>query len=543
MAIRRLLKLPDYLAGSIPCYKRVAMSSAKATKLRRLDQFRRRLPYASASALSAVLKDIEEHGAPELHDRKDFKSARDATAASETPYGPFLQTIELEKIDSTMMPFIIVLPFAMLWFLMSTVNKFSDVAWSRLAEHPASADLPWSLILHSDEITPGNVLAHDVRRKSQAVYYSFLELGSDVLCNEDAWFCVTAKRSSELKPVKGCMAQVFGRILHIMFGGSGSNFHEGGVQLQSPSGAVYRFHAKLAIILQDGSAHKYTWHCKGDAGMKMCMLCRNVFTRSSTLVDEDGSELLACDIIDESKLDIATDAQLKKVVRDLNRHKATDPPPFFKFREQAYGFTFQPYSLLADMSLDAIIQPASQFMHDWMHAMFVSGIFHTLMHLLMEALRDGGLADTYETLRGYVALWNCPVRVHMSTLSECFAPSKRKVHMKDKRFKCTASEGLTLYSIIALYLALVCIPAGVAVKACTVSLAFADAVDAIVGAQYKRSSPNLIRKCVGRFLKLYVELWGYDRTHQEFHGLPILLPIWKDLGRFFHVSSMSGNIA
>ena len=39
--------------------------SDRPTKLRKLNDFRRRLPHCTASALAAILADIKEHGLPD----------------------------------------------------------------------------------------------------------------------------------------------------------------------------------------------------------------------------------------------------------------------------------------------------------------------------------------------------------------------------------------------------------------------------------------------------------------------------------------------
>ena len=53
-----------------------ASSSTRAEKLRRLNLMRKKLPYMSAASLSGVLKDVEEHGTPGLHQQKHIKEAR-----------------------------------------------------------------------------------------------------------------------------------------------------------------------------------------------------------------------------------------------------------------------------------------------------------------------------------------------------------------------------------------------------------------------------------------------------------------------------------
>ena len=100
---------------------------------------------------------------------------------------------------------------------------------------------------------------------------------------------------------------------------------------------------ELRVFVMDGAAHKYLWHCKGDAGLKPCMLCLNLYTRQSGVAQEDGTRLLVCDAIDESGLKIATDAQVRGTVNRLAVRSTTDEPSLFKKRETAVGFRHEPY--------------------------------------------------------------------------------------------------------------------------------------------------------------------------------------------------------
>ena len=62
-------------------------------------------------------------------------------------------------------------------------------------KHPTEDD-PWSLILYTDEVTPGNALATQTSRKVYAIYYSFKEMGAAALACEDVWFCLATIRST-----------------------------------------------------------------------------------------------------------------------------------------------------------------------------------------------------------------------------------------------------------------------------------------------------------------------------------------------------------
>ena len=87
----------------------------RATKLARLEAFRRNKPTCSASAMSAILEDVARDGLPPLMSRANMKEARDMMANTETPYGKLIQSIT--AIDKTNNPKEVYIadPFASLW--------------------------------------------------------------------------------------------------------------------------------------------------------------------------------------------------------------------------------------------------------------------------------------------------------------------------------------------------------------------------------------------------------------------------------------------
>ena len=78
------------------------------------------------------------------------------------------------------------------------------------------------------------------------------------------------------------------------------------------------------------------------------------------------------------------------------------------------GFTHMQYSLLTDMTLDSIIQPCSQFMHDWMHGLFSNGVFNICLQQLMEEVGLhtllGGATGIYQYLYDYTKPWEFPAK-------------------------------------------------------------------------------------------------------------------------------------
>ena len=84
----------------------------RASKLRKLNNFRRALPHVSASALSAILSAEE---LPELKSCRDMQLATAAVMEGDTPYGPVLQHMALDASGRPYAwPFIN--PFAVLFY-------------------------------------------------------------------------------------------------------------------------------------------------------------------------------------------------------------------------------------------------------------------------------------------------------------------------------------------------------------------------------------------------------------------------------------------
>jgi len=157
----------------------------RSAKLRKLNDFRRRLPHCTASALSAILADVRETGIPD-GDRNAMRNARDLQNSEPTPFGPVLQTLTVFDNDDEEQKLTIAHPFALLWKASSECDSFITFFRAKLADHPPSLENPWHLLLYTDEVTPGNPLATLNKRKFHALYWSFLEFGVTALSREDS---------------------------------------------------------------------------------------------------------------------------------------------------------------------------------------------------------------------------------------------------------------------------------------------------------------------------------------------------------------------
>jgi hypothetical protein len=493
-----------------------AMSEQRASKLRRLNNFRRNLPHVSASALAAILQEAAAGNIPEIHHSRGMWEATAAEMNAPTPYGSLLASVSLAGKAGNVVNMMTVNPLALLYRAVKQGGSFTELVQSCMAKKIPTLDEPWSLLCYADEVVPGNALSSDNRRKVWVIYVSFLEFGPLVLQHEDAWLCVMVKRSCDIAKVAAGISQVFAATLKLFFGGMGFDISSAGVLLEMPDSSKLRLFCKLGMVLQDGGAQKHVWCTKGEAGTKLCMLCRNLMSVKSNLVDEDGENLLTCSIVFEEELDFATDSDIKGTVARLAADKDRVTAKLFQLREQAVGFKFEPHGLLWDAELAHILLPATQFCHDWMHAFFVTGIFHTVMTKLWFALADIGL-NMHEQLYAYIGMWQQPKMFANSSLAEVFSKKRFESNKKAKCFKCTASEGLGLYSIIASFLVAVVLPSGRCNAEVKAFLAMADLLDLIQTTSLGKVSVESLKASVRAFLQLCLDAGWKEAMQPKFH--------------------------
>ena len=104
-------------------------------------------------------------------------------------------------------------PAAILSYFMRECPDFARLFDQRLLARPCTPDSPWRMILYLDEATPGSALRPDNRRKGWLVFFSFVELGAELLCREEFWLPFGFRRSVIVKKVRGGLSAVFKSVL------------------------------------------------------------------------------------------------------------------------------------------------------------------------------------------------------------------------------------------------------------------------------------------------------------------------------------------
>ena len=511
--------------------RRPRSSAVTPAKARKLMFARRSVPHSSYQAWSEFIKYAKEHDLTDLsHNRSSMRKAR-SMCLEDTPYGPALLAVNLvatpphQDRDMT-----VVNPFSYLHSAFNAGGGFFRMLSDTLRSNPPAVDKPWRIAIYSDEVVPGNALAVRNARKVWMVYWSFLELHPH-LGNEDAWIPLVAEPTESLKCISSGISQVFSAILEVFFGALTFDFSSGGMQLQGPDGRVFRIFATLAMFLQDGAAHRMVWGCKGDAGTRSCMLCKDLVTKASSLTDTDGTKLLVCEMATEERLAFATDADIRGAVKRVAAF-AGIPKGEFKLRQQAIGFSYLQHGLLSNARLEHAVKPATQYCHDWMHALFCSGVFNIIVVQFMREISAVSDADPWSVVQSYVEKWVWPRSVNFDAgKSEHFSPHRAKAHKKAGHFKCSASDGRSLLPLLGYFAAAVAKRlAGMNFAACDALVALNDLVEALVAVNRGLADAGRVRTCVATMLTSCEHAQWQDYFIPKFHWTVHFAPSVEKFG-------------
>ena len=276
----------------------------------------------SRSGLSTVLEQLKDQEFPAATSRQTIKRRRDEGVDLDTIYGKLLQdwTVKLLPLSSSKkktgaktkpkaakiveVPF--VQPIPLLCHMSLTCPEFSNMLLKVLDEYAPSLERPLSLICYQDGVSPGNVLAHDQRRKVEVIYWSIKEFGDLALSSEKNWFVLSVARTCHVKRFPGKTSQFFRKAVERFFDPVDIRH---GVQLVFPAGQRRMLFMDLAMVVADEVAMKDCISMKGASGTVLCPLCRNVVDWKSDL-HLQSAELIPSNAATLEQVDLHTDESL-----------------------------------------------------------------------------------------------------------------------------------------------------------------------------------------------------------------------------------------
>ena len=104
-------------------------------------------------------------------------------------------------------------------FVVSRCAGFRLELESAFMDFPNSQSSLWRLVLYSDEITPGNVLKLQNRRKAACWYLGIVEM-MDFLRREEGWLTIGVIRASDVHKLHGGYSSMARALLPSLFLGS-----------------------------------------------------------------------------------------------------------------------------------------------------------------------------------------------------------------------------------------------------------------------------------------------------------------------------------
>lgn len=489
-------------------YKQFYMASPPP----RLSEFGLR-SYVSQSGLAGVLRLIREKGVPTAVSRRSVKRSRQDSTQLNTAYGPLIKSFNckgeiVEYID----------PAALLSHTCVTCHGFSSFMETKLREHPSDLCNQWGLIIYLDEVSPGNQLRHDNRRKIYAVYYSFVQFGAAALSCESCWMVLMVIRSSRVTELGG-MGDIFPHILSCFFGET--NLRTG--VLLNCQGTSRLICASLQIVVADEAALKSVWENKGSGGTLPCLFCSNcVLDRSHLHVHDAHAQLFPLSEPDRTKFVRHDDASIQAIVHYLSAQRPVLSNAGFDRLEQTLGFNHKPDGVLWSHWFPHVASPIQNTMYDWMHTYCVHGIYNIEVGLLLKVL--SGVGVTHVTIHQFLQTVHWPHNISSRAVSGQNAFAKRPSVISSP-LACSASEALGIYSPIRLFLInnVLSLPhlRPAVTKACHSYFCLAEVLDHLRAVSHGKATPAGLERAIDAHFKASLDAYGDEhvtpKTHYAVH--------------------------
>ena len=462
--------------------------------------------FLSQSALQGVLREIRDKGLPAASSRRSIKRAREDSVRVATSYGELFQTITIPCEDESTTDLEIVSPAPFLAHAFKQCPAFSKYMMANHDENHSSAERPWRIILYTDEVSPGNQLKVDNRRKVWVLYWSFAELGSG-LSNEVMWNILTVVRSSTVKDVNG-LTVLLRYILPSFY--SPADFRHG-ITL-SHNDRVFMLFSSINLIVADEAALKAVWEFKGASGTLPCFFCRNVVLHRSDLHLMDSS-LVSATETDFSKFVIHTDESLRATVRMLETQKDLLRPKAFERLEQSVGINYRPDGLLCDPAFVSLT-PITSTLYDWMHCYVVGGVFNVEVGHLMNCLAANGVSNV--DIQSFFQSLTFPKLLSSRGITGKLAFQK-KIDAGDP-FKCSASEALSIYAPLRFFIMSIDCDRGSDLhKAITSYFCLASVLDHLRKSMKGAIDANKLLELIMKHTCYYKSAYGEDSMIPKFH--------------------------
>ena len=179
--------------------------------------------------------------------------------------------------------------------------------------------------------------------------------------------------------------------------------------------------------------------------------------------------------------------------------------------------SYSPYSLLAKQDLRHVLRPADQNCWDWMHCLLSNGVVNIAAFKWLEVLGE------WELLHGYVQKFVLPKAFNTIQLKTILDSKRLPKHRAHGKINATASELLTLCSVLAHFARTVCVPANVHIQETNLFLALVLFLDLLQASWHGKVRPADLKHAAEDCLVQWNQLsWNMIKKHHwmlHFHEM------------------------
>jgi hypothetical protein len=171
-------------------------------------------------------------------------------------------------------------------------------------------------------------------------------------------------------------------------------------------------------------------------------------------------------------------------------------------KEQAWGWVYQAGGILSDLSRGGWpIQPVSGTMWDWMHVYLVDGVFNAELYFLLVYLRR--FEEDLLLFPDYMRRWVLPKMLGDSVKDRFTTSELTKMFENGDHFKCSASEGLSSYPIIGIFMKRVASKRDVCSAQIQSFLALTEVLDMLTCVKLGLVDGAMLHRAIARHMELF----------------------------------------
>ena len=291
--------------------------------------------------------------------------------------------------------------------------------------------------------------------------------------------------------LEASIGQVFAKLIEAIFLGPACD-PRNGLHMPHPVTSMdAMLYLDLGGFVQDGLARKQTFNIRGASGDKFCMLCSNIRAISLDLPpDTPEEDIPGSHVTKLANFIPPTDQEVLDAFQVCKEKSTRLSKKQFELREKVCGITFSHHALLLNQTLldSHLLKPISGYIHDWMHTMASQGVIQRSIWLLLSQL------GMWDQLEQFLQLWALPkAMAKAGNLHDLFQAKRTKFYKENSKFKCTASEAISLSTMLAYLVKSICVPAAAHLDQCHSFLAMVEALGMLQATQLGQVQPPMLQ--------------------------------------------------